>query len=36
VLTGTFSIDGTGNDGANFITGNSGNNKIDGGAGPTR
>jgi Ca2+-binding RTX toxin-like protein len=33
VLTGTFSIDGTGNDGANFITGNSGNNKIDGGAG---
>lgn len=32
-LTGTGSIDGTGNSQANTIAGNSGNNRIDGGAG---
>jgi Ca2+-binding RTX toxin-like protein len=32
-LTGSGSIDGTGNTGANLITGNSGNNVLDGGLG---
>ncbi|OYT94647.1 MAG: hypothetical protein CFE49_17055, partial [Pseudomonas sp. PGPPP3] len=32
-LTGTASIDATGNAGTNTITGNAGNNRIDGGAG---
>ncbi|MEY4979154.1 MAG: hypothetical protein RLZZ352_1424 [Pseudomonadota bacterium] len=33
VLTGSASINGTGNDSANLITGNAGNNKLDGGTG---
>jgi hypothetical protein len=32
-LTGTFTISGTGNDGANIIEGNSSANRLDGGAG---